>query len=163
MSYLLPRYREPDLIVSTSKALGSLDNAKVHELWSMFISSRGRCMRDMDGGFNLLRSSLRYVFPFYMCDSSLTSYPSNTSDSEISYLAARYFFHILNTPFEDADLRPFTSRMWPKYLLTAIYYPHMIEWENMDKCLRIGVPNRREVSGFCRSLTRRFEEGKFEK
>lgn len=32
--YLTPKFQEPDLILSTSRALGSIENADVHELWS---------------------------------------------------------------------------------------------------------------------------------
>ncbi len=34
----MPKYKEPDLIVSTVKAFGSVEHADVHELWSGVIS-----------------------------------------------------------------------------------------------------------------------------
>ncbi len=38
LNLLSPKYSEPDLIISTSKALGSLENARVHDLWSSVTS-----------------------------------------------------------------------------------------------------------------------------
>ncbi len=40
LSRLSLKYTEPDLILSTSKVLGSLDNGRIHHLWSSLISSR---------------------------------------------------------------------------------------------------------------------------
>ncbi len=38
--YLVPKFKEPDLILSTSRALGSIENAKVHDLWSGVLLGR---------------------------------------------------------------------------------------------------------------------------
>ncbi len=37
---LSPEYREPDLILSTSKVLSSIENTHVHSLWSELIRRR---------------------------------------------------------------------------------------------------------------------------
>ncbi len=38
--YLTPKFKEPDLILSTSRALGSIENSKVHGLWTGVLLGR---------------------------------------------------------------------------------------------------------------------------
>jgi len=119
---LSPEYSEPDLIISTSKALGSLENAYVHDIWSSVISSHGHRIFANETSFNLVLNTLR--------------------DSETSYLAARYIIHILNTMLkdganvEDKVFRLFQSLIWNCYILVAIQSPQNIEWQNMKWCLQ---------------------------
>ncbi len=65
---LSPTYGEADLIISMSKALGSLDNAREHNLWSLFISSRGRYFLDdipkFKKNLKLCLATLRCVHSF---------------------------------------------------------------------------------------------------
>ncbi len=58
---LSPEYSEPDLIISTSKALGSLENAYIHDIWSSVISSHGHRIFASETSFNLVVNTLRYV------------------------------------------------------------------------------------------------------
>ncbi len=58
---LSTEYSEPDLIISTSKALGSLENAYVHDIWSSIISSHGHRIFANETSFNLVLNTLRYV------------------------------------------------------------------------------------------------------
>ncbi|KLO05751.1 hypothetical protein SCHPADRAFT_946646 [Schizopora paradoxa] len=124
LTKLVPRFTEPDLITSTSKALGSLEDTKIHGIWSLVLSSNGRSLDNVDSeDFRTLKNTLR--------------------DSGASYIAARYLFHILHAAFTHPDTKfhTFSSEMWIKYLITALYYPQMIEWENMNKCLQFCVPD----------------------
>ncbi len=97
---LVPKYKEPDLIVSTIKAFGSMEHAHVHELWSGVISHMQHeiplefCpLSDPDA---LIRS-LRYV----NCTKEINGahvlnfhlFPS--SDPQSSFLAARYLVRVI--------------------------------------------------------------------
>lgn len=63
---LTPKYGEPDLILSTSKALGSIRDTYTHQLWSAFILNHSLPLFGDDlilpaGLFEALKGSLRYA------------------------------------------------------------------------------------------------------
>lgn len=142
LNLLSPKYSEPDLIISTSKALGSLENARVHDLWSSVVSSRGRCF---------FEDVSRFADYFRLICASLY-------ERETSYLAARYLFHISKTKFKDPTLRQFQSQIWLRYVIVALYCPQIVEWQNMERCLGIRISERREHLRYSNTLISHFKQ-----
>ena len=61
---LEPKYREPDLLVATAKAFGSITNARTHALWSSLliqVSSFIPIFLKPKIHLKALKNSLRYV------------------------------------------------------------------------------------------------------
>jgi len=75
---LVPKYKEPDLIVSTIKTFGSMEHAQVHELWSGVISH------------------MQHETPLEFCPlSDPDALIRSLSDPQSSFLAARYLVRVI--------------------------------------------------------------------
>ncbi|KLO15819.1 hypothetical protein SCHPADRAFT_244812 [Schizopora paradoxa] len=125
---LVPNYREPDLLVVTSKALGSVMDAHTHRLWSILILDQH--LPPNGGGISI---------PEGLAISLKDSLSRPTS----SYVAARYLRRALES-FE-LPSTGFGQRNPPKasalhgigrhYIETAVSNPSIIEWSNLDGCV----------------------------
>ncbi len=56
-------------------------------------------------------------------------------DPDVSFLAARFISMLSN---DDRDL---SLSIWERYMLVAASNPQIIEWENVNACIKSGVVN----------------------
>ncbi|KLO05754.1 hypothetical protein SCHPADRAFT_713710 [Schizopora paradoxa] len=150
LSCLTPSYGEPDLIVSTSKALGSIENTKIHDDWLSTFSSHGKFLKPTREpiteahGYVILWGA--EFFSYHQDCQSLEHLSATLRNSETSYLGARYLVRFLRDRSTEKpsinDHREFHLKqaLWFVYVETALLKPHIIEWENMDKCMLSFVP-----------------------
>lgn len=146
---LTPKFKEPDLLISTSKALGSVENTRIHSLWSDLIKRDRHISSDLDEV--RIRNSL---------------VPS-LSDPNSSYLAARYLLHLVRlrirvptghrTMVQDVFARLY-AELWDFYQVIAERNPSIIEWSNFNSCIvHFGQPvtynYMASVGGPARTLT----------
>ncbi|KLO10032.1 hypothetical protein SCHPADRAFT_943191 [Schizopora paradoxa] len=140
---LLAKYSEPDLIMTTSKALGSIKNVQVHSLWSRILpyaSSSSAQFSRCGFGEIAYRS-----YNFAALEASLR-------DPDSSFLAAQYLMsaYELAANLSDAgQSRKAKSRLdtlWKGYIKAAISNPSIIEWENINHCLMLTDPSLTTVT-----------------
>ncbi len=95
---LSPKYKEPDLILSTSRALGSIEFVNVHCAWSAFLADASEGPLSVLPVYSAaIRLSLRYDhFNSRAARTDLSDVYCRSSDPEASFLSARYLLRALS-------------------------------------------------------------------
>lgn len=130
-SHLAPKYKEPELRIACSKALISIKDNQVHDLWlrmqGALVSLDDRrvwaiekeCMSYLR---YLNNNSFHYLIPIHLMD----------SDPDISFLLGRLFSNwpaLVTGPVRRA------------YFSVATKNPHIFEWETVMKVFRYSRRN----------------------
>ncbi len=168
---LIPKYKEPDLIISTSKVFGSIENAGVHRLWSDAITSF-QANEDFvspppDRICEALRRTLRYVIRMICMIEFLRR---KSSDPMTSFLAARHLSQLnrlwysvspemsvrYGGTFRGQSQKGFYGTLLGLYFEVAEANPHAIEWSTFDFLLKItrDFENVHEFRPFAKILFR---------
>ncbi|KLO18486.1 hypothetical protein SCHPADRAFT_936160 [Schizopora paradoxa] len=127
LSGLLPKYKEPDLIISTIKALGSIQYARIHGIWSDVIQVS--CNKTDEELYPTLKSIRESLF-------------TSLRHPEVSFLAARYLAHVLRLALPPGErfwvanaLQHLCSELWQFYMDIAGETSKGIEWPTFDSCI----------------------------
>lgn len=129
-SYLLPKYKETELRVSSVKAIISIKENEVHELWSQYDSLVGRLNINREDYYVIerLHEGLeRYLRCAKIIRSrGLPNLRFCKSDKDISFLVARL---LKNYAESRSD---FVAPAWEFYLKVAAESPLIIEWDTLS-------------------------------
>ncbi|KLO07531.1 hypothetical protein SCHPADRAFT_1001605 [Schizopora paradoxa] len=160
--YLDAKFEESNLILASSRAIGSIRAAQVHDLWSGVLLGRFSVLYSLSelSGKVPLRSitssdfdvtALRYLHGQKINDfdrflrslhedplfSFLRQLKTSLGDSELSFLAARYL-NVLRTQLSantnaDPPLLNVVEQFCSYYFNEAVKSPSVAEWSNLDK------------------------------
>ncbi|KLO15817.1 hypothetical protein SCHPADRAFT_244654 [Schizopora paradoxa] len=128
LGYLALRYNEPYIRTSTSRALSSITEVQTHDIWSGLISS-------------LLPNKCGSQWSYPHAD-MMESIKMSLSRSETSFIAARYLLHAVQqvSSYSGTAASFLQYKIWPHYVGVTASNPSIIEWSNLDVCLR-AVPD----------------------
>lgn len=116
----------------------AVKDARVHDAWSRhFLFS---CKVDRRGAeYNVMHDTIcdeiEHLLRCVQYEPSLSKRSVNykNRDPDVSFLAAR-FISLLSK--DDVNL---SQNIWDRYLLVAASDPQIIEWENVNECLKSGT------------------------
>lgn len=111
--YLLPKYKESELYLSSIKAVISIKDNEIHELWSHYsqLMSRTKITPNDPDIIGL--------------ENRLTMHLSNP---DVSFLVARH----LRKSIDDVFFFHRLWRAWEYYIQVAISKPELIEWDSLN-------------------------------
>ncbi|KLO04074.1 hypothetical protein SCHPADRAFT_897309 [Schizopora paradoxa] len=108
LNRLVTHYSEPDLLLSTERALGAVEFTHVHRVWeALFISLSSRRSRDV---------------PPRLKEDVFETLRNPTT----SFLAGRYYKHVIWCPHR--IFNKFLNEFWDLYISVAARQPKSIEW-----------------------------------
>jgi len=110
-SYLLPKYKETELHISSVKAVISIKENAVHELWSHYNSLADQVF---------MRGNHIEIQGLY------TEIERYLSDPDISFLVARLLRNSAKSR-DEVEAGP-----WRFYLQVAIRNPQVVEWDSLS-------------------------------
>ncbi|KLO04600.1 hypothetical protein SCHPADRAFT_896911 [Schizopora paradoxa] len=122
LQHLVPKYREPDLIMATSRAVGCIENAKVHELWRHTLL----LTYNIDDIFH------NGIYQLALSDINVEALKGSLRNGNASFTAARYLtklIRISNPVIHVLLARP----LWDSYMKTVASFPATIEWSNVNE------------------------------
>ncbi|KLO12133.1 hypothetical protein SCHPADRAFT_998361 [Schizopora paradoxa] len=123
---LVPNYKEPDLSVAILKAISCVENREIHELWSPMFALVEHI--SLGGDLSIRREDV---------ESLLGSLKKSLSNTESSFLAARYLLRVVHHGSYLRNLFPgefLLHELWAYYLDLSTVSPEAVEWTNVNDC-----------------------------
>ncbi|KLO06943.1 hypothetical protein SCHPADRAFT_1002030 [Schizopora paradoxa] len=119
LDLLVAKYKEPDLITATARALSCVNDTKTHTIWSDLIS-QSQCVHE---GIQLN-------------DSYWASLKNSISDPETSFIAARYLPHTFLLKEAVGMVFDNLLELFVRYVSVASRDPGDVEWSTLSKCVK---------------------------